>query len=355
MLGASTLGALASPYVLAAKAAGQLPATKNVVIAVYGGDWEKNVRAAGLDDFAHTHGINVQVVPGADAQWFTKLRASNGKNPPYDVLVFQPDTIQRAVDAKLLQPLDAEHIPDLKQLSPSVQKRLTFDGHVYAAGFSLGQLGLAYREDLLPIKLTSWMDLWRPELKGHVAISPLTYTAGLQFFAGLIHAQGGQMSNPADVTKAFDKLAQLKPNISALPNSPGAIQTLLERGEIWVVPFWDGRIFAMQKQGLKVGFTYPSEGAVVGAANWVIAKGSPNLKNAYDLVNFLSSTPVQASFADKMFYAMNNEKVVYDQALRNKIKTGDEAYAKLVWIDYSVASPNLAQWSDRWSAALGKA
>ncbi|CAM5189262.1 Putative spermidine/putrescine transport system substrate-binding protein OS=Castellaniella defragrans OX=75697 GN=HNR28_001239 PE=4 SV=1 [Castellaniella defragrans] len=327
--------------------------TDSVVIGVYGGEWETDVQQAGLDQFAKDEHIKVQVSPGADAEWFAKLRAAGGKNPPYDIVIFQPDTVERAVAAGVLEPLDASKAPNLSKLYPSVQDRFVFDGKTYAAGFSLGQLGLAYRSDLMPFKPTSWLDLFRPELKGHVAISPLTYSAGLQFFAGLTHALGGELKNPQDVDKAFKKLAELKANVAALPNSPGAIQTLLERGEIWVVPFWDGRVFALQKQGLKVDFAYPTDGPVVGAANWVIAKGAPNMVNAYKLLNFLSSAKVQKAFSDRALYGMTNKDVVYSDNLKGKVQVGEEAYKKLIWVDYKTATPNLVEWSDRWSKALG--
>ncbi|EJM97731.1 ABC transporter substrate-binding protein [Herbaspirillum sp. YR522] len=328
-------------------------ATDKVVIGVYGGDWEKNIRAAGLEQYAKDHHIQVEIVPGADAEWLAKLRAANGNNPAYDIVVFQPDSVQRAAAAGLLQPLDATNIPNLAKLYGSVQDKFSRDGKTYAAAFSLGQLGLAYRTDLVKTPPKSWLDLWNPEYRGHVAISSPTYAAGLQFFAGLTHALGGELKNDADVDKTFAKLAELKGQAVAFPDSPGAIQTLLERGDAWVVPYWDGRVFALQKSGLKVGFAYPTDGPVVGAANWVIAKGAPNLANAYKLVDFLSSDKVQKSFSDGSLYGMTNRDVQYNDDLKSKVQVGEEAYKKLIWIDYETATPKVADWSTRWAQALG--
>jgi putative spermidine/putrescine transport system substrate-binding protein len=328
-------------------------ATDKVVIGVYGGDWETAIRAAGLDKFAKDNNIKVQVVPGADAEWFAKLRAANGSNPPYDLVVFQPDTVQRAVAAQLLQPLDTKNVPNLADLYETVQQRFVNDGKTYAAGFSLGQLGLAYRTDLVTTPPTSWLDLWKPEYKGHVAISSPTYSAGLQFFAGLTHALGGNLANSADVDKTFAKLGELRGNAVAFPDSPGAIQTLLQRGDAWIVPYWDGRVFALENQGIKVGFAYPTDGPVVGAANFVIAKGAPNLANAYKLLNYLSGADVQKGFADRSLYGMTNKNVQYNDAMKKQVQTGEEAYKKLIWVDYSVATPKLAEWTTRWSQTLG--
>ena len=337
----------------APQAAAAPAATDKVVIGVYGGDWEKNIRAAGLEQYAKDNNINVEIVPGADAEWLAKLRAANGNKPAFDVVVFQPDSVQRAAAANLLEPLEAKNIPNLDKLYGTVQEKFVRDGKTYAAAFSLGQLGLAYRTDLVKTPPTSWLDLWKPEYKGHVAVSSPAYAAGLQFFAGLTHALGGELKDDAVVDKTFAKLAELKQNAVAFPDSPGAIQTLLERGDAWVVPYWDGRVFALQKSGLKVGFAYPTDGPVVGAANWVIAKGAPNLANAYKLVDFLSGAQVQKAFSDKSLYGMTNRDVQYDEELKTKVQVGEEAYKKLIWIDYETATPKVADWTNRWAQALG--
>ncbi|MFB5678497.1 PotD/PotF family extracellular solute-binding protein [Paenibacillus terreus] len=338
-----------------AEGSGELPQTKKVVIGVSGGAWEKNIRQAALDKFQKETGIEVQVVTGTDAEWFPKLKAGNGKNSAYDVLVLQPDTIQRAMSSNLLEPLDTKHVPNVADLYPSVQERFTKDGQAYAAGFSMGQLGLIYRKDLVSTPPTKWTDLWNPEYKGKVAVSSPSYSAGLQFFSGLVHALGGKESNPADVDKAFAKLGELKQNTVAFPDNSGSIQTLLERGDAAVVPFWDGRAFAMQDAGLDVGFVYPEDGPVAAVASWVIPKGSPNLANAYKLVDYLSSPDVQKSFSDLSLYGMTNKNVQYSDALKDRVQVGEEAYKKLTWVDYDTATPNLADWTNRWTQALGGA
>ncbi len=326
--------------------------TGKVTIGVYGGDWEKQIRPS-LERFQEETGIEVEVVAGADAEWFTKLRASNGKNPQYDLLILQPDTIQRAVAADLLEPLTEEKVPNLADLYPSVQEKLTFDGQQYAAGFSMGQLGLAYRKDLVPVEPTKWLDLWKPEYKGHVAISSPSYSAGLQFFSGLIHALGGEEKNDSDVDEAFELLRELKDSVVAYPDNPGTIQTLLERGEAWIVPFWDGRTFALQESGLDLGFVYPEEGPVAAAASWAVTKGSPNVENAFELLNYLLSPEVQKEFSDQSYYGMTNKNVEYSDKIKNKIQTGEEAYSQLKWVDYETVTPKLTEWTNRWTQEIG--
>ena len=323
-----------------------LEQTDSVIIGVYSGDWEKSIEQAALNSFADETGIDVQVVSGADAEWLTKLTAANGKNVPYDLLILQPDSIQKAIDANLLQELDAQRVPNLANLFDSVKTRFTENGKLYAAGFSMGQLGIAYRTDLVATPPTSWADLWGDGFSKSLGISPLTYSAGLQFF-------WSQTSNGADIDGAFAKFEQLKPNISAYPDGAGTIQTLLQRGDVAAVPFWDGRAFAWQSQGQPIGFAYPTDGPVAAIASWVIPQGAPNLANAYRLLDYLCQAEQQSKYAELSYYGMCNKDASYSDDFLSKAQVGEEFYEKLDWVDYSVATPNLADWSTRWQQTMG--
>ena len=319
--------------------------SKTVVVGVYSGDWEKQINTAALAQFQKDTGIKVQIVPGADAEWITKLKAAKGKNVPYDLLILQPDTIRNAYKADLLQPLDTKDVPNLADSYPSINKNFTFDSKLYAAGFSIGQLGLFYRKDLVKTAPTSWASLWNEEYKGHVAISPLTYSAGLQFFSSQL-----KNSTPEN---AFAKLAKLKSSIIAYPDGAGAIQTLLVRGDAWVVPGWDGRAFALAKGGLNVGFVYPTDGAVAAVASWAIPKNSPNQANAYKLLNYILSPKASGNFSELSFYATTNKKTVYSKEFLSKVKVDESYFEKLIWVDYDVATPNLTKWVAEWQKTLG--
>lgn len=327
-------------------AVADLEQTDSVIIGVYSGDWEKSIEQAALSAFADETGIDVQVVSGADAEWLTKLQAANGKNVPYDLLILQPDSIQKAIDANLLQDLDVEHVPNLANLFDSVKTRFTVDDKLYAAGFSMGQLGIVYRTDLVSTPPTSLADLWSDGFSKSLGISPLTYSAGLQFF-------WSQTDGGADIDGAFAKMEQLKPNISSYPDGAGTIQTLLQRGDVAAVPFWDGRAFAWQAQGQPIGFAYPTDGPVAAIASWVIPQGAPNLANAYRLLDYLCQAEPQSKYADLSFYGMCNKNATYSDDFLSKAQVGEEFYNNLDWIDYSVATPNLADWSTRWQQIMG--
>lgn len=323
-----------------------LPETDSVIIGVYSGDWEKNIDKAALTKFGEDTGLDVQVVSGADAEWVTKLQAANGRNVPYDLLILQPDSIQKLQDAQLLQDLTAQRVPNIDNLYTSVNSRFTQDGKLYAAGFSMGQLGLCYRTDLVETPPTSWADMWKSDFAGKVGVSPLTYSAGLQFF-------WSQTSKGADIDGAFAKMEQLKQNVAAYPDGAGSIQTLIQRGDIAVVPFWDGRAFAWQDAGQPIGFAYPEDGPVAAIAAWVVPKGAPNEANAYRLLDYILSAQVESDYGALSYYGMCNKDATYSDEFLAKAKVGEDFYNGLDWVDYSVVTPNLSAWSDRWQQVMG--
>src|SRR5438034_8436289 len=81
------------------------------------------------------------------------------------------------------------------------------------------------------------------------------------------------------------------------PADAGAIQQLLERGDIAVVPLWDGRAHGLAAAGLPVGFSYPSKpGPVASGAGMGIAKGTRNRAAALKLIDFRFSPEPQKAF-----------------------------------------------------------
>lgn len=323
-----------------------LPETDAVIIGVYSGDWETSINTAALDEYSSTSGLDVQIVSGADAEWLTKVQAANGNNVPYDLLILQPDSIQKLIDGDLLQSISQSDVPNLSQIAPSILERFTVDGQLYAVGFSMGQLGIVYRTDLIDTVPESWADLWKEEYAGKLAISTLTYSAGLQFFWALT-------KDGSDIDGAFDQLEALKPSIAAFPDDAGTLQTVIQRGDVAIVPFWDGRAFAWQSQDQPIGFVYPTDGPVAAIASWTIPKNSPNLANAYDLLNFLSTPEVQAKYAELSFYGMSNENTEYTDEFLSKAQVGEEYYNQLSWVDYSVATAELPEWTSRWQEIFG--
>lgn len=351
--------AIAAILTVASTASGK-PTSSNLNVTEYGGAWATNFQRAVGGPFSSSTGVNLTQVLGSDTDWFAKLQASGGQNPPYDVAILQPNEIQIAVADHLLQPIDTKRLKYWKEIDPNTYKGsagLVINGKIYGVPFSVGQLGLAYRTDKIKTKPTSWLDLWKPAYAGHVALAPPSFPAvGLAFLNVLVHTMGGKMSNPASVQAAFAKMAQLKSSLAATPTDNGTIQTLFTQGDIWIMPWLDGRALTMRVYGhLPMGFSYPKQGTIGGGAPWVIPTGlsGSQLDLVYKFLNYVTAPGPQEAFGESQLYGMSNDKVKYSKLFTRLVSTGPKAYANMAWPDPVLTAKYLPTWQNEWQNTMG--
>lgn len=323
---------------------------QTLTVTAFAGPWGELFKSSFIEPFEKDTGVKVNLVPGASADWLTKLRAANGKNPPFDVLAFTPDAARPAAAGSLVAKLDTGKLPRWGELDTVLAEKAGVDGTFYGVPLTTGSTGLMYRKDKVKTAPTDWTDIFNPEYCGHVALPPLTYNPGLEFFSALVTSTGGKLSNPSDVDKAFTQLAKLKGCVSSYPANAGNVQAAIENGDAWVVPYWDGRAFAIEQAGTQVGFTYPSSGAVGALTSYYIASGTTKSDLAYKFLDYLTKPEYQKKFGEGNWYAASNDTISYSPAFEQRIKHGPEVYAKFNWVDYTVATPKLNEWQQRWNA-----
>lgn len=130
---------------------------------------EKNV----IRPFEEKHGVKVVTETGNNSERFTKL-AARKNDPIVDVAYFAGSWVYEAMKQGLIQPYDPAKIPNLQYVMDVAKDPL---GGRYAIGYTIQHLGLVYRTDKVA-PITSWRDLFRPELKGFLSIPGITTTYG---------------------------------------------------------------------------------------------------------------------------------------------------------------------------------
>lgn len=324
----------------------------SIVVPVAGGSWGDAFQANMIDPFLDLHpDVEIQVDLSADAERLLKLRAAGGENPPVDIVGLSTEFMDAAIREDLVDTFTAEEVPNATELYEiSTPENWQTDDGFYAIHQNWGQLGIAYRTDLVENPPQEWLDLWDPQYEGLVGFGPLTYSAALQFFIATIRALGGHESNPEDVEAAFAKFEELKPNVTQTPADSGAVQNLLERGEIGLVHLWDGRAFGLAEAGLPIGFVYTTDpGPVASGAPRGIAMGTQNRELATAFLDFTLSPEAQKGFCETMWYGPSNTTVELSEEVAAKVQYGDEAYAALFEPDYEVVSVNLGAWQQTWT------
>ncbi|MEV0617756.1 ABC transporter substrate-binding protein [Nonomuraea sp. NPDC050404] len=326
---------------------------QTLTVTAFAGAWGELFKKSFVEPFERDTGAKVNLVYGANAEWLTKLRAAGGNNPPFDVIALTPDASLPAASAGLLQPLDTAKLAHWKELDPVLSGRSAYQSKQYGVPLTTGSTGLLYRTDKIKTPPQDWSDIFDKQYCGHIALPPLTYNPGLEFFSALVTSDGGKLSDPAAVDRAFAKLETLKDCVSSFPANAGNAATVVENGDAWIMPFWDGRAFAMAEAGSPIGFTYPKSGPVGALTSYFVASGTQKGELATKFLDYLTAAQNQKPFAEGTWYAAGNDSIDYSEAFDERVEHGPEVFKKFIWVDYAVATPKLNEWQQRWNQIFG--
>ncbi|MGD5438075.1 ABC transporter substrate-binding protein, partial [Xanthomonas citri pv. citri] len=131
----------------------------------------------------------------------TKMQ-SQREDPPFDVTMISRSFAFRALNAGLLQKISASDITDASSLRPG---SIAPSGSGVALMFDAMEIMVDSRQVKEPI--TSWLDLWRPDLKGKIML-PAAFNGGavIPFIGCIVRALGGDEKSDAAVDEAFARL-----------------------------------------------------------------------------------------------------------------------------------------------------
>jgi spermidine/putrescine-binding protein len=203
------------------------PAEQQRVVNFY--NWSDYIDPTVLDDFSRTTGIKVRY-DTFDSNDTLEAKLLAGKSG-YDVVVPTGYFLTRQISASIFQKLDKAKLPNLVNAWPEIAERLaTYDpGNQYAVNYMWGTTGIGYNvkaaRDILgggDDLLDSWDDVFDPEkiarfkdcgvhlLDSSDDIMP----AALHY----LHLDPNS-SEPADLQKAADLLARIRPYVRKFHSS----------------------------------------------------------------------------------------------------------------------------------------
>ena len=316
-------------------------------IGTYGGVFDQILmRYAGNLFTAHT-GIKLQLINANADDHLAKLIASKGREAPYDI-IFLDDGIQiKAIAAGVVSKITDAELPNLKYVYDDAKNK---DG--YGPAMDLYSCGIAYNTQKFKeagiAPPTSWADLWNPQLAGHVAVPALDSTMGQCLLAASERLAGGDEGTP---DKGIAKIAQIK--AQSYPGSSATITALLTSGDVWIVPWLNGRTWNLADSGQPVAYVLPSEGAYRGMTMIDVAAGSPHRAEALQFVNEVLGPLFQMGLVFENVYGPSNKLLspvlaAYPDTAR-KLPASPEDLAKLQDINWSVFNANLPKAVQLWN------
>lgn len=317
--------------------------SNEVTVTLPGGTLEKVLRKSWIEPFEKKNNAKAIVVTGLTMENLAKLRAQKG-NPQIDVVGFDPPGAIPAANEGLLETLDPERIPNMKDHYPwAIQK-----DRLYVTQWLSNQV-LAYNTKFIKEPPKSWADLWKPEYKGKVLLPDISTSHGV-FFVSIISKMqtGGDLYN---TEAAFAKLKTLRPNVLTFWTSHDQVAQLLNSGEAWIVPWTSDRALTQVAAKAPVAVTVPKEGAIYFTSHLGIAKGTKNKALAEKYVDTAISAEAQLMNAQEAFLGPANSKVKLEGYLAKNLAYGDQLKV-LVAPDWNKLDQFRDQWTERWNREI---
>ncbi len=265
----------------------------------------------------------------------------------YDVVIIGDMFVKQLMAEGKIDTLDASALTNLDSIYEAARAPM---GEGYGPAYTFNRLGIVYNPADCPVEITSFADLWNPELADYIAIPAITNTSGPLFYYGVAAAFG--LTPGADDDAIFAKLAELKPNVKSTYTSANNTISMLNQGEIAVAVLLDYSYTTAKAANPDYVWVNPAEGLYGGYNMLNIVTGSKNKELAQLFIDYYLSYDVQ--------YAEAMDGV--DSPVRTDIEL-DEEHAKnftygsmveqLVLPDWDFVTENLAAWTVRWNETFG--
>lgn len=307
-VGAITAG-LAGPFVMrSAGAQSVLPeqttapdilkGSGEVRFANYGGATAGAQQKAWFEPFEKATGIKVRTFPTADAAK-TKAMVDAG-NLEWDLV-----NLGRGDILKLMKAGEYFEKIDESLLDDGLGKEFRFE---YGVEMNTFAQVMAYRTDAFNGAVpASWADFW--DIKTFPGDRAM-YGAGSSSspeleFALIAAGVPADKLYPLDIDKALASFDRIKKSVVKWWTTGAQPPQMLTDREVVMTTVWNGRMTALQEQGVPVTVCW-NQGLLKGDA-WCILKGAKNKANAMKLLAYSSMPIPQARFAMSIPYGNTNE------------------------------------------------
>jgi putative spermidine/putrescine transport system substrate-binding protein len=337
-----SLLAFAALGVMAADKAAQ--ATTPLVLACYPGAPEDFFRAEIIPRFEKQFDAKVTYLTSNSPATIAKLEAQKN-DPQIDVACIDDGPLVQAKGMGLVQPTDPSKLPNLKD----IQQISQFPDHI-GVGWSLFRLGLAYNPEIFKQKnlppLTSWLDLGRADLKGHVVVNSISISYTPILLTLLARAKGGDDHH---IDPGFAAMQDIKQNIFTY-DTTADLTPYFQQQEAWVGDWTDSETYSyVQRTHLPLKFVFPKEGTTAIQTTASVVKGAKHQELAEQFLNYLISKEAQELIASKLGWMPVNKSAQLPSDMAAVITSPPGSGDNMVSLDWTYLGQQRPAWTERWN------
>lgn len=271
--------------------------------------WSSYIDQQLLDEFRAQTGIQVKTdLYNSNEVMMATFQA--GKAGIYSIIYPSDYQVEKMIQQRYLRRLDHSRINGLENLLPQFQNSVYDPGNRYSIPVSWGTTGFIYNSEKLDPPPQDWNYLWNFQK---------TLSRRFTLLDDMREVMGGALrslgysynsTNPTEIRKAYEKLADLKPAIASFTSDAWRDQILA--GDLWLAMGYSSDAMAVINEDPRLKYVIPKSGTSLWSDTMVIPKTAPNPTAAYAWINFMLQPSVAAQVTERLFFATPNQ-AAYDQ------------------------------------------
>lgn len=288
-------GMLAMPSILRAQ-------DKSLKVGVYGGYFKDSFDKNIFPEFTKATGIAVESVaePTGEA-WLVQLeQAAKAGQAPADVSMMSQVAMLKGQSTELWTPLDMAKIKNASGLIDAFVNKYP-DGRVAGIGAVAWYITLVTNTDVFKEAPTSWTALWDPANADKLGLLALVSNSFLLEVTAKTHFGGtNALDTEEGILKAFEKLAEVKPNVRLWYRDEAQFEQALKSGEIPMGQYYHDVTGLAAADGHPVRSTFPKEGGILDSGCWALSRASQKSEEAHVFIDYMCQPSIQATLSRKV-------------------------------------------------------
>lgn len=240
-------------------------------------------------------------------EMLAKLQHAGGVSS-YDVVITSNQLVPVLARLELIQPLDHEQLPNLKNLEESFRNAIADPGNRYSVAYQWGTVGLLYNRRKLPNLPDTWGVLFDPQQQA----GSFLLLDELRDQMGVTLKYLGQSVNETSLNQlkqAGELLIKAKNSSRCLGFEGGVgAKNRVAAGTVDMAVVWNGdaqRAIDEAPVG-ELAYMLPREGSVIWADLMVVPAQAPHREAAHRFINFLLEAQAGADLSNYNKFATPN-------------------------------------------------
>ena len=224
----------------------------------------------------------------------------------YDVIFPSDYMVERMIQEQLLQPVNWNNVPNVKNIDPRFMNESYDPESKYAVPYTWGTMGVLYNTEMVMEEPDSWDVLLDETYKMDMFM--LNAPRDTMAIALVMCGHDLNSTDPADLADAKQLLIDQKPLVLAYVVDE--VKDKMIAGEATVALVWSGDATYCMSESDELNYVVPKEGSNIFYDSMCIPHNARNVSGAEKFIDFMCRADIAAMNYEYVGYAIPNTAAV---------------------------------------------